>query len=153
MIRPPSRIRGVVQSVVEGAIKRFFASGRADELFADREYMQHYGFTSRPLAGAEIVVLAEGNHIIAIASDDRRYRVAVENGEVALYSDEGDVIHLKRGREIHVASGGKVTVEAETLIDLKTGAGVTKGIVQGDCICHFTGSPHADISTTVKASK
>jgi len=28
-----------------------------------------------------------------------------------------------------------------------------KGVVQGDCICAFTGKPHADISTTVKAGK
>ena len=28
-----------------------------------------------------------------------------------------------------------------------------KGVVQGDCICAFTGLPHSDLSTTVKAGK
>lgn len=28
-----------------------------------------------------------------------------------------------------------------------------KGVVQGDCICAFTGKPHSDLSTTVKAGK
>ncbi|MBO0161519.1 hypothetical protein J0692_04665 [Vibrio alginolyticus] len=28
-----------------------------------------------------------------------------------------------------------------------------KGIVQGDCICAFTGKPHSDLSSTVKAGK
>ncbi|MDN4696283.1 hypothetical protein QYZ44_21395 [Vibrio parahaemolyticus] len=28
-----------------------------------------------------------------------------------------------------------------------------KGVVQGDCICAFTGAPHSDLSTTVKAGK
>ncbi|MGF1842447.1 hypothetical protein L4C39_04530 [Vibrio clamense] len=28
-----------------------------------------------------------------------------------------------------------------------------KGVVQGDCICAFTGKPHSDLSSTVKAGK
>jgi len=89
-------IRGIIKSVTEGFIKLFSASGRANESFSDREYFQHYGFTSRPREGAEIIIIREGNHIIGIASDDRRYRLAIEDGEVALYTDEGDYIHLKR---------------------------------------------------------
>ncbi len=53
-------IRGIIQSVFEGVIKRFTASGRADETITDREYFQHYGFTSRPLAGAEAIIIREG---------------------------------------------------------------------------------------------
>ncbi|MCE5281763.1 MAG: phage baseplate assembly protein [Deltaproteobacteria bacterium] len=41
-------IRGIVQTVIEGAIKRSTASGHAGERIADREYFLHYGFTSRP---------------------------------------------------------------------------------------------------------
>ncbi len=146
-------IRARIKSVVEGAIKRFSAFGRPDEEIEDREYMQHYGFTSRPLADGEMVLIQEGNHIIAIASDDRRYRIALAEGEVAIYTDEGDHIRLKRGKEIFVKSGNKVMVDAENLIDLKTGIGPTKGVVQGDCVCHFIGLPHGDLSTSVKASK
>ena len=146
-------IRAHVKSVIEDAIKRFCASGRPNEEFSSREYFQHYGFTSRPLADAEMIVIREGNHITAVASDDRRYRIAIENGEVAIYSDEGDHIRLKRGNEIYVRTGNKVFVDAENLIDLQTGVGATRGVVQGDCICHFTGLPHGDLSTSVKASK
>ncbi len=146
-------IRARVKSVLEGAIKRFSAYGRPDEEFADREYFQHYGFTSRPLADGEMIVIRDGNHVVAIASDDRRYRIALEAGEVAIYTDEGDHVRLKRGQEIYVKSGNKVMVDAANLIDLKTGVGPTKGVVQGDCICHFTGLPHGDLSTSVKASK
>ncbi|GAD74197.1 hypothetical protein [Vibrio azureus] len=28
-----------------------------------------------------------------------------------------------------------------------------KGVVQGDCICAYTGKPHSDLSSTVKAGK
>jgi len=68
-------IRGIIQSVVEGVIKRFTAAGRPDETIANREYFQHYGYTSRPLPGAEAIIIQEDNHIIMIASDDRRYRI------------------------------------------------------------------------------
>ena len=101
-------IRGIIQSVIEGAIKRFSASGRDAETFADREYFQHYGFTSRPLSGAEAIIIREGNHIVMIASDDRRYRIALEAGEVALYTDEGDKVHLKRGGNIEIVAGTKI---------------------------------------------
>lgn len=102
-------IRGIIQQVVEGVIKRFTASGRSDETITDREYCQHYGFTSRPLEGAEAIIINEGNHFVMIASDDRRYRIALEEGEVALYTDEGDHIRFKRGSELYVKSNNKLT--------------------------------------------
>lgn len=110
-----SMIRGIVTSVVEGLIKRFSASGRSDETFSGREYLQHYGFTSRPLAGAELIIWAEGNNIIAVASDDRRYRLSLADGEVALYTDEGDKVHLKRGRIIEITGGEKIIASTKVL--------------------------------------
>jgi phage baseplate assembly protein V len=106
-------IRGIIKSVTEGVIKRFTASGRPDETITNREYLQHYGFSSIPLAGAEAILIKEDNHIVMIASDDRRYRVGLEAGEVCLYTDEGDQIRLKRDKEIYVKSGNKLTAEVE----------------------------------------
>lgn len=48
-----------------------------------------------------------------------------------------------------VISGGKATVKGSA-IDLDAGA--MKGVVQGDCVCSFTGQPHGQFSGTVKAS-
>ncbi len=145
-------VRSIISSVTEGVVKRFSGSGRSDETFTNREYFQHYGFTSRPLKDAEGILIKDGNNIILIASDDRRYRLQIEDGEVALYTDEGDKIHLKRNKEISISSGGKVVVNAANLIEFNTGT-TPRGVVTGDCICHFTGSPHADLSTKVTASK
>ncbi len=50
-------IRGIIESGVEGLIKRFSALGRQGESFTSREYFQHYGFTSRPLVGAEAIII------------------------------------------------------------------------------------------------
>lgn len=104
-------IRGIILSMAEGVIKRFSATGRAGETFTDREYFQHYGYSSRTLPGAEGIIFREGNHIIMIASDDRRYRIALEEGEVALYDDQGQVIKLKRGKEVHIYGCDKLTAD------------------------------------------
>jgi len=104
-------IRGIVLSIAEGVIKRFTASGRSDETISDREYFQHYGYTSRPKAGAEIIIIREGGHFIAVASDDRRYRIAMEDGEVALYDDLGQKVHLTRAG-INVVSPLAITATA-----------------------------------------
>lgn len=78
----------------------------AGETLEGAEHWQPYGFTYRPHTGAEALVLAVGGHrahSVIIACADRRYRLTgLADGEVALYSDEGDRIHLKRGRRIEV---------------------------------------------------
>lgn len=86
------------------------------------ELFQHYGFVSGPLPGAEYIVLPVGGksaHAVVIASGDGRYRVEVADGEVALYTDEGDRIHMKRGRLIEVITDTFV-VKASTKIVLET---------------------------------
>lgn len=68
----------------------------------DAELFQQYGFRSRPLAGAEGIMLALGgtrDHTVILCMDDRRYQVdLLKNGEVAMYTDEEDYFVLKRGR-------------------------------------------------------
>lgn len=86
------------------------------------ELMQDYGFVSAPLAGAEYIVIPVGgntNHSVVIASGDGRYRLKVADGEVALYTDEGDSVHLRRGRTIEVKTETFV-VKASTKIVLDT---------------------------------
>lgn len=73
------------------------------------EHFEPYGFTSRPHPGAEAVALHVGGdraHCVAVVVADRRYRLqGLENGEVALFTDEGDSLVFKRGGEIHITSG------------------------------------------------
>lgn len=112
-------VRVLINSVVEGVIKRFSGSGRSGETFTSREFFQQYGFTSRPLMGAEGILIKDGNVLYLVASDDRRYRLQILDGEVALYTDQGDKVHLARGQVI-VKSGGKVHVEAPLIEALAT---------------------------------
>ena len=78
------------------------------------ERFQDYGFTSHPFPGAEGVGLAVGasrDHVVLVAVADRRFRLtSLEQGEVAIYTDEGDKIVLKRGNQIEVVAATKVSI-------------------------------------------
>lgn len=102
------------------------------EVRDDIEYAQDYGFTSHPHPGAEAVavsVAGSRDHLIVVKVGDRRYRLkGLAEGEVAIYTDEGDQIVLKRGREIHMTAGTKVVIDApmvDVLHNLHVGGSVT----------------------------
>ena len=97
--------RGVLTRVGSStAVQLVQADGLAGEQLQDNELFQHYGFTSNPLPGTMAVILPVGgrtSHGIVIATEHGSYRLkALAPGEVALYTDEGAKIVLKRGRVI-----------------------------------------------------
>lgn len=112
--------RGVV-AMVDSARKLQTLQLRltADEVKDGVEHFEPYGYTSCPLPGAEHLTVFPGgdrSHGITLVVADRRYRLPnLKGGEVALYTDEGDFIHLKRGRIIDI--------ETETL-NIKAAQGV-----------------------------
>lgn len=123
LVRPVStRVSNLVQravvTLVDDAHKLQELQLRAvADAVRDRcERFQQYGFTSVPLEGAEAVVLFVGgyaDHPLVIAVDDRRYRPqGLKPGEVALYTDEGDQIRIKRGGTIEITSATKVVVSS-----------------------------------------
>jgi phage baseplate assembly protein V len=71
-----------------------------EETLSRLERFQQYGFTSVPHAGAEALALSLGgnrSHTVVVSVDDRRYRLkGLKSGEVALYDDRGQHIHLTR---------------------------------------------------------
>jgi phage gp45-like len=108
--------RAVVLLVNDGSkLQGLQVSLLADEVRDQVERFQNYGFTSHPLPGAEAVaasVAGNRDHVLVIAVDDRRYRLtALQQGEVAIYTDEGDKIVLKRGGTIEVTASTKVVLD------------------------------------------
>lgn len=98
----------------------------AGEVNDDMEHFEPYGFTSNPLAGAEGIATFLGgdrSHGVVLVVADRRYRLkALAAGEVAIYTDEGDKIHFKRGRVIdidtatlNIRASSAVTIDSPTL--------------------------------------
>ena len=86
-------------------------SGEVSEI--DR--VQNYGFTSVPHANSKGVNVALGgntNSYVAITIDDARYRLqGLENGEVALYDDQGQKVHFKRNGEIEIIANTRVVAK------------------------------------------
>lgn len=127
-IRP---LKQMVQAMVSRAVVRLVDDSMkmqlaqisllADEVREGVEHFQPYGFTFVPKAGAEaVVVFPQGNreHGIIVQVSDRRYRlVGLAEGEVALYTDEGDKIHFQRGRKIHVETL-TLEISAETKVEI-----------------------------------
>ncbi|MGT2507916.1 phage baseplate assembly protein V [Cupriavidus basilensis] len=107
--------RCVLMAVADaGKLQRAQVRILADDDHDDVERMQQYGYTSVPLPGAEGVVVAVGgnsDHGILIAVEDRRYRlVGLVGGEVAVYDDQGQKVHLTRTGIVIDGAGKDVTV-------------------------------------------
>jgi phage baseplate assembly protein V len=124
-IRPiQNRIQMIIGRAVLEAVKddkgvqliklSLFAGEERDEV----ERFQNYGFTSNPLPGSECIVAFPGgnrDHGIVVGIGDRQFRLKnLESGEVALYTDEGDKIHFKRGNKIEI-HGDSIELGKDTL--------------------------------------
>lgn len=112
--------RGVVRQVDDSKKVRELQIGLLEgETRGEVEQFQQYGFTSVPQSGAELVaVCIDGRreHAVVIATEDRRYRIKnLQNGEVAIYTDQGDKIVLKRGGTIAVTASTKVEITSPSV--------------------------------------
>jgi phage baseplate assembly protein V len=87
LVNDAAKMQGVQVKLLSGEVR-------------DMERFQNYGFTSQPLAGAEVAAVFVGgnrNHGLVLAVDDRRYRVkSLQGGEVGIYDDLGHRITLTR---------------------------------------------------------
>lgn len=111
----------------------------AGEVNDDMEHFEPYGFTSNPLAGAEGIATFLGgdrSHAVVLVVADRRYRLqALAAGEVAIYTDEGDKIHFKRGRVIDIDTATlNIRASSGVNIDTPTLSMSGKIVSQGDQI-------------------
>lgn len=95
----------------------------AGEVKDSLEHFEPYGFTSNPLAGAEGIAAFLGgdrSHGVLLVVADRRYRIQqMKPGEVAIYSDEGDKVHFKRGRIIDIETE-TLNIKASTAVNIET---------------------------------
>lgn len=98
----------------------------AGETRGQVERFQNCGFTSAPHPGAEAAVVFVGgnrDHGLIVAVDDRRSRIrGLQNGEVAVYTDEdqgadGCRIVLRRGNRIEIQARD-IDIRAENRLHL-----------------------------------
>ncbi|EMA9428498.1 phage baseplate assembly protein [Yersinia enterocolitica] len=107
--------RALSNMLVRAVVRRLDSSSKnqmlqiqmiADELKDNIEHLEPYGFTSAAHTGAEAFAAfpdGDRSHGVVLVVADRRYRIkGLKSGEVAIYSDEGDSIILKRGNQIEL---------------------------------------------------
>lgn len=152
--------RSVLELVDDGTgLQRLQLRVLLGETRGDVERLQPYGLTSHPHPGAEgLAIFLNGNrdHGIVVQVDDRRYRLrGLEQGEVALYTDEGDKVHLRRGGQIEVVAGGAVTIDAPSTTitgDLTVeGTATVQGAVTAESTMDVTGPVTAQATVTAQA--
>jgi phage baseplate assembly protein V len=127
-MRVIAAIRVLIKSVRDALIQRVDFLGRVGETFTGREMFGHYGFCSWPLPGSEGVGLkisGDNNNVIIIATEDRRFRIELKEGESALYTDEGDYVRLERGNVLHVYSKKRIHAESVEEIVAEAGTEIT----------------------------
>lgn len=97
------------------------------------EQLEPFGFTSHAPDGAEAITIALGgnsSHSIVILVSDRRYRLVIDKGEMAIYNQFHDKVHIRKDRVIEMKSAVKVLVDSpllECLQNLKVGGNAEIG--------------------------
>lgn len=102
------------------------------------EHFEPFGFTSRPLAGAEHITLfldGDRSHGVTIVVADRRYRLTgLEDGEAALHDAYGNKVHLKRDGTLDVLASVKVQITSPLVSisgDLQVAGDISASLVTG----------------------
>lgn len=103
----------------------------------DVERFGEYGLASRPQApdaagGPEAIAVAVGGargHLVILAVEDRRFRLrALEEGEVALYDDLGQAVHLTRAGIVVKGAGLPVRIEDTPSVEIDADLNVTGSV-------------------------
>ncbi|RTY77176.1 phage baseplate assembly protein V [Pseudomonas marginalis] len=107
----------------------------AGEVKDQVEHLEPYGFTACPHAGAEALagfIGGDRSHGVVIVVADRRFRLqGLSSGEVAMYTDEGDKLHFKRGRIIDIETV-TLNVKATESVNFDTPLIKTTGRIESD---------------------
>lgn len=134
-----------------------------NEIHDNTPRLGEFGFASMPPNGADVVVLFVGgdrsNGVIIATGDIATRMKNLQPGESALYDSQGKHVYLEasqieidaKNQPVNIINGGAVTVNG-TAINLVGGGGTPIGIVNGNCVCAFTGAPHPQISDTIKGT-
>lgn len=117
------------------------------------ERFQNYGFSSNPPAESECAVIFVGggrDHGIIVATDDRQSRfTGLGAGEVAIYTNEGDSVVLKRGGIVEITTKHLIVNAEETLtiktekLEIEAPEIAIKGDIELDGDLNATGSINA----------
>lgn len=142
--------RAVIRAVADDAgLQKLAVEVFKNDNLPDMERFQNFGFTGRPLAGADAIIAFLGgnrdNGIILVV-DDRRYRLKLEaDGESAQYNSEGSYIYCKLG--------GLTEILASTQVEFMTPLVIADGDLEVMGKGGFNGAtPQARITLPANAT-
>ena len=163
-----SRIKNMIAiASVTGATTKVLQIKTSTGKTNDRiKRVHHYGFMSRPIVGSRAFVLYLGGVMsrgFTFCVEDERYEMELEEGEVAMLDDKGNLVHFTKNG-INIISLGSVTITAKKDVTVTSEQNIIAngkqiklndgtGVITCKSICPFTGSPHVDGSSTVFAGK
>jgi len=166
LVRLPAR--AVIKALETGLkVQKVQVKVLHSEVLNGAELFQQYGFTSAPPEDCEAVVVPIGgksNHAIVIATEDRRYRpTTLERGEAACYTEEGLLLHFKKGKEADFAETvlNKLVEGADTgvaregdacVADTSTDASFFSWCAAVHSSCELGGSPPATVTGKITSA-
>lgn len=116
--------RGILLATKDSSgIQQLQVTLLAGEVKDQVELMGHFGFASHTPKNSDVVMLSVGgnrDHGIVIATESREFRFKnLGEGECAIYSKDGDYIHLKNGNVIDIKTK-TLNIDAETEVNVTT---------------------------------
>lgn len=143
--------RGLVAKVNSAPkVQLLQATGLANEQIQAAEYFQHFGFTSNPPAGSMLVMVPLGGktaHGIVIATEHGSYRLKnLAPGEVAIYDDLGQKVHLTRNGIVIDGANKQITITNTPKVRMETVQLEVTGQIKD--MCDSTGKTMSGMRTT-----
>lgn len=132
-----------------------------------------WGMVAPPTDGDIVMVVCQEGDINAgiislrLFGDDARAPSGAPSGEFWLMHKSGSLLKFHNDGSVELTSNKNLTVTVggdmnanvtgkaiitASEVDLIGTGGAAKGIVQGDCVCAFTGAAHSMVSAKVKGS-
>ena len=122
-------LRGVLTSINRATqVQLVDLEGLSAEQLKAVELFQHFGFTSAPPAGTQLIVLPLGGRTSAavlVASEHGTHRFTLDaDGEACLYNQWGDCVHMRADRTIHLQAQAKVLIDTDE-VEINAATSVT----------------------------
>lgn len=109
---------GVVTLVKNGKTREVQVETLGGEVIDNVKFLEPFGFTSKPPVGSETLIFnvngnAANNVVLNIGNREFRFK-GCATGEVAMYDQFGNIIHLKTGGNMNITAPETIDIEAKT---------------------------------------
>ena len=118
MVKTPQALRSIlgratITRVDDASELQTLQVSLSGEVLDDVPRVQNYGFTSVPMPGSKAALIMNGGRrdsAVAVACDDPSHRPHLKDGEVAVYTHEGEALTVRQGRAIEL-TGNMIAIK------------------------------------------